>query len=428
MGDARHTAQFSHAQSTQTPACAPAYVAPTPTVKDVRQMLDSYKRYTASSGTVSAQNLAQHSRTLLLMEKEFDIVTYPGTLSKEEKKSFEKKCLQAKNDLRQLIIQIANRPDAQAQLAGVTLPITTPHHHYKFERHLSDTNMGTVWLAKVTATGQMVVAKLSCHDSRNFGDDPKQEVETLRTLGIPGHPNLIKVLAEYHEDADPCWFWAILEFADQGDLFAFISAMHDDGKANLAMVREYGWQLAASVQYIHSQGIVHLDLKPENVLLQKPVAGAPPNHPLSLKLCDFGMAQKIMNPGGAGRLLRHRCGTLAYMAPEVYEHKSSYDGRLADAWSYGVVLFILVTGHPPFSKPDASDPRFKYIFGGRIVELIAAWKMQAAFCPELYDLLNKLLTKAESRINMDDVLNHPFFNNKRGGGGGSSSSSSFSGV
>jgi len=398
MIDPTHLEQFDHPtadpverKTVERKTVVPQIRLPQP--QDIRQVVEYTKRFLATQHADPVQCLNE----LLSVELQFDHVIFPHC-GAEEMKRLRKQVIKGKNSLRARILQIATQ-------IGATINTNTPHHLYSLERLISDTNMGSVWLARHRQSGQLVAAKLSVHDSRNCGDDPVKEVQTMKTLSIPGHTNLVDVLAEYKEDADPVWYWAILEFADEGDFFGFITNMHAAGQNSLQQVRTYSSQVCQAVQYIHAQGICHLDIKPENIFMQSTSSSG---NPSVVKLGDFGLAQRFRNPAGAGRTFKHRRGTLAYMAPEVFESKE-YDGRLADAWSVGVVIFILVTGHPPFSTPTAGDARFKYIYGGRLQDLIKAWKMTDRFSPELFDLISRLLCNADNRLNMDQAMQHPFF-------------------
>ncbi|CAM0870244.1 unnamed protein product [Alopecurus aequalis] len=105
--------------------------------------------------------------------------------------------------------------------------------------------------------------------------------------------------------------------------------------------RRYFHQLINAVDYCHSRGVYHRDLKPENLLLDS--YG-------NLKVSDFGLSALALQTKEDG-LLHTACGTPNYVAPEVLADKG-YDGKAADVWSCGIILFVLMTGSLPFDDPN----------------------------------------------------------------------------
>jgi serine/threonine protein kinase len=103
------------------------------------------------------------------------------------------------------------------------------------------------------------------------------------------------------------------------------------------------------LRHMHSQNICHRDIKLENLLL---------NSDFMLKIADFGFACLIEGDNKSG-VLTTRLGTEGYMAPEIYLMK--YSGVKVDVFAAGVVLFIMLSGHPPFQKAVVTDPYFKLI-------------------------------------------------------------------
>jgi serine/threonine protein kinase len=91
------------------------------------------------------------------------------------------------------------------------------------------------------------------------------------------------------------------------------------------------------LHYLHSQGFAHRDLKPENILLDKN---------FDVKLVDFGFACPLEGRDGTG-FSRSVIGTPGYMAPEILD-KQPYQGQVVDLFACGVILFIMLTQHPPF--------------------------------------------------------------------------------
>lgn len=116
-----------------------------------------------------------------------------------------------------------------------------------------------------------------------------------------------------------------------------------------SVARFYFKQLIDGLDYLHSSGIAHRDLKPDNLLLTKDFV---------LKIADFGYS-KALSETRRG-LTKSRVGTDAYMAPEVlYGH--AYFPICADLFSCGVILFILYTGHPPFQFAETKDFWYQHI-------------------------------------------------------------------
>jgi len=93
--------------------------------------------------------------------------------------------------------------------------------------------------------------------------------------------------------------------------------------------------------YCHRKGVVHRDVKLDNILL---------DHQGQLKLCDFGVSKAVKK----GEILKDQCGTPAYIAPEVLRN-NGYDGKMSDAWSCGVVLYAMLYGTVPFKGADMAE-------------------------------------------------------------------------
>mmetsp|Transcript_36402 Transcript_36402/g.85032 ORF Transcript_36402/g.85032 Transcript_36402/m.85032 type:complete len:394 (-) Transcript_36402:417-1598(-) len=141
--------------------------------------------------------------------------------------------------------------------------------------------------------------------------------------------------------------YIFMELGGNGDLFSFVI---DRGSLDEPVARRFFAQMLDGLDYLHSIGIVHRDLKLENVLLDKRD---------NCKICDFGQAHECILDG-AGKLhatLHDMCGTKRYAAPEVLAGQG-YNGFAADVWSCGICLFAMLAGFFPFDKAHASDWRF----------------------------------------------------------------------
>merc|ERR1719502_2532434 len=142
-----------------------------------------------------------------------------------------------------------------------------------------------------------------------------------------------------------------MELAPGGELF---SRVIDAGTLKEDEARPYFKQLMESVAYMHSMGVVHRDLKLENVLLKDD----------KCKVCDFGLAH-VFEPDAAGGIntsvmLREVCGSKSYCAPEVLEGRG-YVGFPTDVWSCGICLFAMLAGFFPLDEASGADWRFERV-------------------------------------------------------------------
>ena len=101
--------------------------------------------------------------------------------------------------------------------------------------------------------------------------------------------------------------------------------------------------------------------------------------PVGAKIIDFGMSKHTLprtdGQDGCHLLSDLRGGKKFYLAPELYQQRPyEYDGYLADIWSIGVVLFIMLTGSPPVDRADDGCARFKMICQGKILDMLTSWR------------------------------------------------------
>ncbi|XP_077237569.1 CBL-interacting serine/threonine-protein kinase 9-like [Tasmannia lanceolata] len=206
---------------------------------------------------------------------------------------------------------------------------------YEFGRVLGEGSFGKVYLARNMETGEKRAIKVFNKD-RVVKDKMMEQIKReISTMKLVNHPNIVHL---YEVMASKTKIFFVLEYVNGGELFNKI-ARH--GKLREEEARKYFQQLINAVDYCHSKGVYHRDLKLENLLLDEDD---------NLKISDFGLSalsQQIREDG----LLHTTCGTPNYVAPEVILSKG-YDGAKADLWSCGVILFVLMAGYLPFDEPN----------------------------------------------------------------------------
>ena len=216
------------------------------------------------------------------------------------------------------------------------------------------------------------------------------------------------VLASLDEYEDDEWVYTVMPYCARGDLFTLLTSQT---RLSEPHARTLFRQLLLGTRFMHSLGVVHLDLSLENILMTADD---------ELIIADFGVARHLRYSEREGReeggrkAMRFpggdestRPGKTAYMAPEVYGGKE-FDGEACDVWSMGVVLFIMLLGCPPFRVPSRRDQRFTLIYSGQLQRLLQAWEMEDRVAPEGVQLLESMLCEEGKRISVEGALAHPW--------------------
>ena len=220
-----------------------------------------------------------------------------------------------------------------------------------------------------------------------MGNQIKREISIMKMVSHRFIVGMKEVLASKSK------IFIVLELVTGGELFDYIvkEGRFPEGKA-----RNYAQQLVEGVDYCHKIGICHRDLKPENLLLDESK---------NLKISDFGLSSLYVGDAdehGTSRteLLHTTCGTPNYVAPEVLADKG-YDGKKADVWSIGVIIYVFLAGFLPFDEST-------------IVALFqkiqkAQFTYPSWFSNEARSLLNLMLVSSPSdRLSLSQVKEHPW--------------------
>lgn len=261
---------------------------------------------------------------------------------------------------------------------------------------------GKVVRAKNNATGALVAAKL-ISTSRMKVTAIQKEVALMERLR---HPNIIGILGKEENGKQ---YIIYMELAGRGELF---SRVISSGSLTEDEARPYFGQLMAAVQYMHANGVVHRDLKLENVLLDASD---------SCKVCDFGLAHVY----DASELqkrpkLREVCGSKSYCAPEVLDGRG-YDGPPTDVWSCGICLFAMLAGFFPLDEASGADWRFervKLAASQRVSvchTIFGFYERRCTLSQHVTDLIDGMLViEPATRLTVEQVVVSPWLTGKGG--------------
>lgn len=289
---------------------------------------------------------------------------------------------------------------------------------YKLLKQLHPTIFGGAYVAETNESLQVVVkrsdtqavrrsweeqAKLTPNQSFTM-EDPFTEAALHRhlTTKLP-HPHILKCLDEFEsQEGDVRYHHMVLEYAVGGDLFDTIMNSSDTRMPE-HKARTIFSQAAHAVHHLHQHGVVHLDLSPENIFLDDRGQA---------KVADFGVAYHLpLQRNCQGQVFyQDRCpptvlrSKAKYMCPEIL-YRRHFQSIKADAFSLGVTLLCMLTGHHLF---DFFPESFLNISRHQVGMVITRKGFRPNLSDEAFHLICSALSSEANRITVDQMLRHPF--------------------
>ena len=278
---------------------------------------------------------------------------------------------------------------------------------YKYGRLIGQGAFGKVNLGLNVLTGRVVAIKSFNKKNLNSpnNENMKKIIYETNLMKKLNHPNITKILEMFEDEK---YILIIMEYINGGNLFSFVKKRR---KLTEKISKILFKQIILGIKHIHSQNIVHRDVKLENILIDL-------NN--TIKICDFGIGRILSSQN---ELLHDQCGTPMYMAPEILtcSKEKGYKGFPVDIWSAGIALYIMLSGALPFSVKNENDSFLDGNNNNNKRKNIALKKAIINNVPKRIekisdnarDLLHGLLNKdPEKRMTCDEILNHPWLNNE----------------
>lgn len=258
---------------------------------------------------------------------------------------------------------------------------------YRLDKTLGKGQTGLVKLGVHCVTGQKVAIKII--NRNKLPESVLQKVEReIAIMKLIEHPHVLGLYDVYENKK---FLYLILEHVSGGELFDYLVSK---GRLSIKEARKFFRQIISALDFCHCHSVCHRDLKPENLLLDDKG---------SIKVADFGMASLQLE----NSLLETSCGSPHYASPEVVRGEK-YDGRRADVWSCGVILYALLVGALPFDDDNLRHLLEKVKRG--------VFHIPPFVPSECQSLLRAMIeVDAEKRITLTEVLRHPWVVGSAGG-------------
>jgi len=290
---------------------------------------------------------------------------------------------------------------------------------YTANQVIGSGSFGVVYQATVVETGEQVAIKKVFQDKRY----KNRELQILKDIN---HPNIIRIKNSFYTNGDKpdeVYLNVVMDYIPETLSRTIRNCYKSKTQMNMLIVKMYSYQMMRALAYIHTVGVCHRDIKPQNILVD------PSNH--TLKMCDFGSAKKLVK---GEPNVSYICSRY-YRAPELIFGETEYSPAI-DVWSTGCVIAELVLGTPLFPGESAVDQLVEIIkiLGTPTKQQIQAMNPEykeyrfpiikvypwnkvfknKSVPDDFLDFISKILTfEPQIRLKPLKALLHPFFDELR---------------
>ncbi|XP_073350763.1 myosin light chain kinase, smooth muscle [Pagrus major] len=281
-----------------------------------------------------------------------------------------------------------NKPqEEEAPQAFTSVTIDSSHKvtdHFNMQEKLGMGKFGLVYKLTHKETGRVCAGKFYKGRRAKEREAARKEIELMNYLH---HPKLVQCIAAYDHKPEMVM---VMEFIAGGELFERI--VDDNFEHTEPASVRYMQQILEGIGYMHQQNIIHLDLKPENIVCVDTTG-------TSVKIIDFGLASRL--DGNTPLKVMH--GTPEFVAPEVISYEPVC--LATDMWSIGVICYILLSGESPFQGNSDTETL--------ALVTAAQWEFDEESFDEITDeaknFISSLLSKdSRRRMSCEEALAHPW--------------------
>jgi len=243
-------------------------------------------------------------------------------------------------------------------------------------------------------------------------EDPVKEIACMQLIGSE-NPHVMGIIESLQDDE---FLYSVMPFCSGGDLFGVVITYAESGDGTDAampepVARYWFRQILLGLHFLQTRGICHRDLSLENILVDRENTSLIIDMGMCLRVpynCPINQNSVPDVSGGAMRrlmTLQGTCGKLNYMSPEVFRNNTPFDGFAIDLWAAGVILYIMLTGFPPYDQPSNTDKRFLIILEGGLHQQLREWGVHITH--EAAHLLQLMLrVNPRHRLTLAQVMEH----------------------